>query len=432
MTVSSASSKSPLYAGNDTTGPWAFAFKTFAASDLEVVRANASGIETVLALTTDYSVSLNADQNTNPGGTVTTVATVPTGSTIIVRWAGAATQGLDIQNAGGFYPEVIENSFDKLTMLVQKLAEETERALRVTITAGETVGTEIGGSASARANKYLGFNSSGNLTLSQSLDTGSVVISAYMETVLDDMDAPAALTTLGVSAFAQTLLDDASASAARTTLGLGNAATGTIGTDVQAYDADIPTVSASQAEMEAGTESALRSMSPLRVAQAIAALGVSGFTVRTPVTMATSSPTEIGFTSIPAGVSMVIVGFKGASTNGTSGQIIQLGHSGGYVVTGYEGTVEIGTTRAAHNTGFLLSASTTASMAHRGHLILVRMDAAGTEWSMHGNLSLDAGANGVYSNSGSVTLAGALDRIRWTTVGGTDVADGGTMNISYI
>jgi hypothetical protein len=48
-----------------------------------------------------------------------------------------------------------------------------------------------------------------------------------------------------------------------------------IGTTVQAYDADIPTVAASQAEMEAGTETALRSMSPLRVAQAVAALGGS-------------------------------------------------------------------------------------------------------------------------------------------------------------
>ena len=45
-----------------------------------------------------------------------------------------------------------------------------------------------------------------------------------------------------------------------------------IGVTVQAYDVDIPTIAASQAEMEAGSEAALRSMSPLRVAQAISAL----------------------------------------------------------------------------------------------------------------------------------------------------------------
>ena len=39
----------------------------------------------------------------------------------------------------------------------------------------------------------------------------------------------------------------------------------------QDFDADIPTVAASQVEMETGTEVALRSMSPLRIAQAIAA-----------------------------------------------------------------------------------------------------------------------------------------------------------------
>ena len=44
---------------------------------------------------------------------------------------------------------------------------------------------------------------------------------------------------------------------------------------LQPYDADIPTVAASQVEMEAGTESALRSMSPLRVKQAIDALALS-------------------------------------------------------------------------------------------------------------------------------------------------------------
>ena len=41
-----------------------------------------------------------------------------------------------------------------------------------------------------------------------------------------------------VSTYAATLLDDTNAAAARTTLGLGNAATGTIGTTVQGYDAN--------------------------------------------------------------------------------------------------------------------------------------------------------------------------------------------------
>ena len=45
-----------------------------------------------------------------------------------------------------------------------------------------------------------------------------------------------------------------------------------IGASVQPYDVDIPTAAATQAEMEAGTETALRSMSPLRVRQAIIAV----------------------------------------------------------------------------------------------------------------------------------------------------------------
>ncbi len=80
--------------------------------------------------------------------------------------------------------------------------------------------------------------------------------------------ADGALTNLGGTTVGTAVFKAASVNAAQQALDLE------VGVDVQAYDADIPTVAATQNEMEAGTESALRSMSPLRVAQAISALAV--------------------------------------------------------------------------------------------------------------------------------------------------------------
>jgi hypothetical protein len=37
----------------------------------------------------------------------------------------------------------------------------------------------------------------------------------------------------------------------------------------------------------------------------------------------------------------------------------------------------------------------------------------------------------VYIGGGSVTLSGTLDRVRITTVGGTDTFDAGSINIMY-
>lgn len=81
-----------------------------------------------------------------------------------------------------------------------------------------------------------------------------------------DLTAIAALTT---AAYGRALLQVDSEAAFKALVNLEP------GVDVQPYDPDIPTVAASPAEMAAGTEAALRSMSPLLVAQAIAAQGSS-------------------------------------------------------------------------------------------------------------------------------------------------------------
>lgn len=56
-------------------------------------------------------------------------------------------------------------------------------------------------------------------------DTATTVSTAFGKSLIDDVDAASALSTLGVSAFSQTLLDDSSATAWRGTLGLGSVAT---------------------------------------------------------------------------------------------------------------------------------------------------------------------------------------------------------------
>jgi hypothetical protein len=132
MTISSTSNKAQ-FNGSGTTGPFAFTFKVFDEGDLTVIKTDPSEVDTTLTITTDYTVSLNADQNNNPGGTVTTVATVANGYKLTVLREVDALQETDITNGGGFYPEVIENALDRLTMLAQQNAEQLERAALVPI-----------------------------------------------------------------------------------------------------------------------------------------------------------------------------------------------------------------------------------------------------------------------------------------------------------
>lgn len=136
MTISSNIRKAGPFVGNGTASNFAFTFKVFQATDLEVVRLNVSTkVETILVINSNYTVSLNADQNSNPGGSITlTAGALASGFNLVITSDIENLQPTDIVNQGGFYPDVIEDALDRATIQIQQLQEAVDRSAKLPIT----------------------------------------------------------------------------------------------------------------------------------------------------------------------------------------------------------------------------------------------------------------------------------------------------------
>jgi len=161
MTISSTTRIAGPFIGNGTASAFPFTFKVFAATDLDVIKLTVStGTESTLVLTTDYTVSLNGDQNSNPGGTVTlTAGALPAGFTLTITSDIANLQPTDLTNQGGFYPEVITDSLDRATIQIQQIADIGDRTLKIPISDG-TLNMELP-TKTERANSFLSFDANG-------------------------------------------------------------------------------------------------------------------------------------------------------------------------------------------------------------------------------------------------------------------------------
>ena len=137
MTIPSTLRKAGPFTGNSSTTSFPFGFKVFTTEDLKVTVNDANGAETVLVLDSDYTVTLNLDQESTPGGTVTypvTGSPLASGLKLTITGNVSYEQGTDIPTGGDFNPTILENALDSLSMQIQQLDEAVSRAAVVPVT----------------------------------------------------------------------------------------------------------------------------------------------------------------------------------------------------------------------------------------------------------------------------------------------------------
>ena len=159
-----------------------------------------------------------------------------------------------------------------------------------------------------------------------------------------------------------------------------------------------------------------------------AVLGITSGTA-----VASTSGTSIDFTSIPSWVKRITVMFSGVSTNGTSVMQIQIG-AGSFTTSGYASNAAYvsntsGLNNGIYTSGFVILNSVTAAYTHNG-VTTINLLGSNT-WCQSGMMGIQSGGNANFFSTGSIALGGTLDRVRITTVNGTDTFDAGSINILY-
>ncbi len=143
------------FTGNTGTGPFAFTFNILADADIAVFKN-----DTLLTLTTDYTISTNADGTGSVSLTGSGNGTALIASDLLTVVGGRQlSRTTDFVTAGDLLASSLNEQLDSNVIMVQQLDEKIDRTIR--IDQSDETADMVLPRKSARANKTLAFDSSG-------------------------------------------------------------------------------------------------------------------------------------------------------------------------------------------------------------------------------------------------------------------------------
>ena len=261
-----------VYAASGT-GPYNFTFEILAAADIAVYRD-----DTLLTITTDYTVTINA----NGTGYVTLVAS-PTGATqIAIVGNRTIARTTDFVTGGDFFANTLNDELDQQTIFAQQNAEGLQRALQAPQTDPTSINMTLP-SRTARANKTLSFDASGNPTPGVSAaDVANAV--TYATNAANSATAAAASASAASSS-----ASSASGSASTATTQASNASSSASAASTSASNASTSATNAANSASTASTQASNASTSATNAASSASAASTSASNASTSATNAANS-----------------------------------------------------------------------------------------------------------------------------------------------
>lgn len=158
MTLPYSLRRAGPFSGTGVLVAFPFTFKVFAKTDVSA-QLTVNGVTTTPVQDSDYTISLNADQEATPGGYIQ--YTLAVGATLTLLGSLPYDQPTDLPAGGAYRAQVVENALDRIVIQTQQLAESADRSLRAPL--GEVL-TALPNKAT-RANTIQGYDSNGDPTV---------------------------------------------------------------------------------------------------------------------------------------------------------------------------------------------------------------------------------------------------------------------------